>query len=191
MKKVSLTLMVLLVASFVPLNFAFSAGERTAKGRVEVGGDISFTHTSYENFSTTNIGVMPRIGYFMIPKLAIEPRLLVAHSSVSYEDGNDYSLTDFGAMFNVAYHFEGASESGYVPFIFGGLGFVSHSGDVGDADEMTMIMPDIGGGIKVFFTDDALFRAELFYQRVSNAGGWKDNDADDFGLRVGVSIFVK
>ena len=191
MKKVALMIIILLLVSFVPLNFAFSAGERTAKGRVEVGGDISFIHNSYDGGSITQMSIMPRIGYFVIPKLAVEPKLLVSHFSVNPEYGDDYSTTDFGAIFSAAYHFEGASENQYVPFIFGGLGFISHSGDVGDADEMTMIMPDIGGGIKVFFTDDALLRAELFYQHVSNANGVKDADADDFGLRAGVSIFVK
>ncbi len=191
MKRVSFILIILLLVSFVPLNFAFSAGDKTAQGRVEIGGDVSFTHTSYEHFSMTNIGFWPRIGYFVIPGLAIEPKLLVSHSSQSYEGGEDYSWTDLGATFNVVYHFEGGAGGGLVPFIFGGLGFVSHSGDVGEADEMTMILPDVGGGIKFFFTNDAVFRGGLFYQRVSNAGGVKDADADDFGFRAGISIFVK
>lgn len=192
MKRVSLIIMILLVAAFIPMNFAFSAGDKTAKGRVELGGDAYFTHTSYSDtyydFSETSIGVMPRVGYFVIPRLAIEPRLLVAHSSESNHE-YDYSWTDFGVIFNGAYHFENTVS--YVPFVFGGFGFVSHSGDVGDADEMTLIMPDVGGGIKFFFSNDGVLRVELFYQRLSNADGMKDVDANDFGLRAGVSVFVK
>jgi hypothetical protein len=191
MKKVSMIIMILLAVSFVPLNFAFSQGEKTAKGRIELGGSISFTNTSYDGGSIREISLMPRIGYFVIPKLALEPQLLIQNYSVNPEVGEDYSETNFGGIFNAAYHFERKSESKYVPFIFGGFGFISHSGDVGTADEMTMILPDVGGGIKVFVTNDAVIRAELYYMRVSNALGVKDLDASEIGLRAGVSIFVK
>lgn len=192
MKKISLIVMILLAVSFVPLNFAFSQGEKTAKGRIELGGSISFTNTSYKDaYSIREISLMPRIGYFVIPKLALEPQLLIQNYSVNPEVGDDYSETNFGGIFNAAYHFERKSESKYVPFIFGGFGFISHSGDVGAADEMTMILPDVGGGIKVFVTNDAVIRAELYYMRVSNALGVKDLDASEIGLRAGVSIFVK
>ena len=193
MKKLSLMIVILLVAAFVPLNFAFSAGEKTAKGRIELGGTVDFTHTSYENYSSTDISILPGIGYFVIPKLSLEPKLLIQHSSYSYESEflEDYSATHFGAILHAVYHFEGAGGSKYVPFLFGGAGFASHSGDVGEADEMTMILPDIGGGIKIFVTNDAVIRAALYYQRASNAGGVKDADASEFGIRAGVSIFVK
>jgi hypothetical protein len=191
MKKVSMIIMILLAVSFVPLNFAFSQGEKTAKGRIELGGSISFTNTSYDGGSIREISLMPRIGYFVIPKLALEPHLLIQNYSVNPEVGEGYSETNFGGIFNAAYHFERKSESKYVPFIFGGFGFISHSGDVGDADQMTMILPDVGGGIKVFVTDAAVIRAELYYMRLSNASGVKDLDASEIGLRAGVSIFVK
>jgi hypothetical protein len=197
MKKVSMIIMILVAVSFVPLNFAFSAGEKTAKGRIEVGGDFGFDRSSVSydglDITSTTISVMPRIGYFVIPKLAIEPKLMIVNTSESSDPEifENYSATHLGAVLNVAYHFEGKGESKYVPFIFGGFGFVSHSGDVGEADEMTMILPDLGGGIKIFVTNDALIRGELFYTRSSNAGGVKDADGSDFGLRAGVSIFVK
>lgn len=192
MKKVSLVIMILLAISLVPLNFAFSQGEKTAKGRIELGGSISFTNTSYKDAgSIRDLMLMPRVGYFVIPKLAVEPQLLIENYSVNPEVGDSYSWTDFGALFNGAYHFEGKSESKFVPFVFAGFGFVSHSGDVGANDEMTMILPDVGGGIKIFVTNEALIRAEVFYMRESNAGGVKDLDANEIGLRAGVSIFVK
>jgi hypothetical protein len=156
-----------------------------------LGGDFYFTHTSYENYSTTNLVFMPRVGFFVSPGLAIEPRFLIIHQSVDWEYGGDASATDFGMIFNLAYHFEGKSESDYVPFVFGGVGFVTHSGDVGSADELTMVLPEIGGGVKFFFSKYALLRAELYFQNVTNANGYEDNDATEFGLRAGVSIFVK
>ena len=75
--------------------------------------------------------------------------------------------------------------------MIGGLGFLSHSGDVGDNDKMSLLAPHVGGGIKFFFTNTALIRAELFYDHVTNSGGVKDLKADEFGLTAGVSIFVK
>jgi hypothetical protein len=191
MKKVSLLIMILLAASFAPRKPALSAVDKTAKGRIELGGSVSLNYTSYENYSIRVISIMPSLGFFVIPKLALEPRFLLLHESTSHSVLPDYSATDFGAIFNVVYHFEGKGESDIVPFIFGGLGFVTHSGDVGGADQVTMVLPDIGGGFKVFFTNEATMRAELFYQRVFNAHGWKDVDADELGIRAGVSIFVK
>jgi hypothetical protein len=184
-------LLALLLASSVPLGSAFSAGDKTAEGRTELGGDLYFIHSAYEDGSITTLTVSPRVGFFIGPGLALEPRLLLVHQTVSPGGGGDYSATDFGAIFNVAYHFEGASGSNYVPFLFGGIGFVTHGGDVGSADHMTLILPDIGGGFKFFFTDHALFRTEVFFQHVSNASGLEDVDADEFGIRAGVSIFVK
>ncbi|MFH1335629.1 MAG: outer membrane beta-barrel protein [Candidatus Zixiibacteriota bacterium] len=188
MKKVICIMLAVLVLSAFSTAFA---QEKTAKGRIELGGSVVFDRTSYDNGSITDITIMPRMGYFIIPKLALEPTLLMENYSVDPDGGDSYSATDMGALLNVAYHFEGQSGSKFVPFIFGGIGFVSHSGDVGAADEMTMILPDLGGGVKIFFTDNALIRAEAFYQRVSNANGVKDADASEFGLRAGVSIFVK
>jgi hypothetical protein len=194
MKKVSLIIMILLAVSFVPLNFAFSQGEKTAKGRIELGGNVNFTHESYKYKSEsagseTDLTIMPRVGYFVIPKLAVEPTLLIMHSS--WGDGTSYSVTNFGALLNVAYHFEGKSEAKFVPYVIGGAGFLSHSGDVGENNKMSLIAPHVGGGIKFFFTNTALIRVELFYEHVTNEAGEKDYKADEFGLTAGVSIFVK
>jgi hypothetical protein len=194
MKKVSLIIMILLAVSFVPLNFAFSQGEKTAKGRIELGGNVDFIHESYKYKSeslgsVTQLSIMPRVGYFVIPKLAVEPTLLISHTS--WGDGTSYSTTNFGALLDVAYHFEGKSEAKFVPYVIGGAGFLSHSGDVGDNNKMSLIAPHVGGGIKFFFTNTALIRAELFYEHVTNEGGVKDEKGDEFGLTAGVSIFVK
>ena len=191
MKKVFLMLLVLFLASTMPLGSTCFAGDKTDQGRTEFGGDFYFVHSAYEHVSVTNLTISPRFGWFISPGLALEPRFLLVHQTINPEGGNDYSATDFGAIFNVAYHFEGRSESHYVPFLFAGIGFVSHFGDVGPYDEWTMILPDMGAGVKFFFTDHAVFRAELFYQHVSNALGLEDLDADEFGLRAGVSIFIR
>jgi hypothetical protein len=191
MKKALVMFAALLLSSVVPLSFASSAGEKTAEGRTELGGDFHFISSSYEGASITSLALTPRIGLFVSPGVAFEPKLLLVHQTINPDRGGSYSATDFGTILNVAYHFEGRGESDYVPFIFGGVGFVTHSGDVGPNDEWTIILPDIGGGIKVFFTNSALLRAEIFFQNVTNANGVEDSDATEFGLRAGVSVFVK
>jgi hypothetical protein len=192
MKKLCVVMVILTLVVFLPFSLASSAEEMTAKGRIELGGNVAFTHSSYEGGSTTDITVMPRLGYFVIPKLELEPTLLVSNTSYSPDGGDSYSGTEFGLVFNVAYHFESASESKLVPFIFAGLGFASFSGDLYPQDAKTsMIVPDAGGGIKYFITNSALIRGEAFWEHVTNESGMKDNDADHFGIRAGVSIFVK
>lgn len=60
--------------------------EKTGKGTAELGGTVSFTRSSYEEGSTGNLHVVLAIGYFVIPKLALEPKLFVGRSSISPED---------------------------------------------------------------------------------------------------------
>lgn len=79
----SLVPVVLLAMSYLSLSLAFSAEERTAEGRMELGGDFYFTYTSYNAISTTNIVFMPRICYFAVPRLAMEPKFLVVHQNIS------------------------------------------------------------------------------------------------------------
>jgi len=195
MKKVGLIVTVLMLVVLLPLSFAFSAGkkkssggsvEKTAKGRIELGGNIDFDHQSFDGGSASGLTIAPRVGYFIKPKWELEPTVLISHSSFG-----DYSSSSFGLLFDVAYHFEKSSDAKYLPYLIGGLGFISYGGDVGDNDNMSMVLPHLGGGIKYFFTNTALIRTELFFEHVTNAGGAEDASANDFGLTAGVSIFIK
>ena len=195
MKKLGLIITVFVMVILVPLTFAFSAPakktssgsvEKTAKGRIELGGNVDFSHQSYDGGSGSGLTIAPRVGYFIKPKWELEPTVLISHSSMG-----DYSSSSFGLLFNVAYHFEKRSDAKYLPYVIGGLGFISYSGDVGNNDNMSMVLPHLGGGIKYFFTNTALIRTELFFEHVTNAGGAKDANANDIGLTAGVSIFIK
>jgi hypothetical protein len=195
MKKVGLIVIVLLLVGLVPLSLAYSAGkkkssgssvEKTAKGRIELGGNIDFSHQSFDGGSASGLTIAPRVGYFIKPKWELEPTLLVSHSSFG-----DCSSSSFGLLFDVAYHFEKNKDAKYLPYVIGGLGFKTYSGDVGNNDNTSLILPHLGGGIKYFFTNTALIRTELFFEHVTNSGGAKDSDSNDFGLTAGVSIFIK
>jgi hypothetical protein len=191
MMRKSLILLVLLAISFTPLNLTFSAEERAAAGKMEVGGDIYASYHSYKATAITTFTLMPRVGLFVMPGLEVEPKILILFKNISpHGNREDSSKTDIGGMLSLAYHFELKRGSKFIPFVFGGIGFVNHAGDVGEDDEVTLVMPDVGLGLKAFLTNSALIRMELFYQHLSNAYGKKDREVNEGGLRGGVSIFL-
>jgi hypothetical protein len=138
---------------------------------------------------------MPTVGCFVKPKLELEPTLLFEHTSTDPDNAEGASGTAIGGILNVLYHFESANHTDshkLVPFVFAGAGFVFYSGDLYPDDaEPAMVLPNAGGGIKFFITNSAVIRGEAFWEHVTNQGGLEDNDADHFGIRAGVSIFVK
>jgi len=191
MKKLISLLMVFFVLGLFSLSFAQT---KTAKGQVEIGGSATLQMIS-ESFDGDKVGsgtvfaVYPRVGFFVIPKLELEPTLVFESMSWKPEGGKSVTATSFGGIFSVSYNFEGASN--LVPFLFGGVGFLTNS--ITDVEDLktTMILPDIGAGIKYFITEKGVIRAELFYQRQDNASGLEDVTTNNFGLRAGFSIFLK
>jgi len=197
MKKVA----VIMLAIFVVAAFSTAfAQDKTAKGQIELGGRVSFYMTS-EKYDGEKVGsgseftLYPSVGYFIIPKLELEPTLLINSWSWKPEGGETSSRRNFGGLLNVAYHFERATPSDLIPFVFLGVGMVSHSGkNNGETVEdlkTTMILPDAGVGIKYFLTEKGVLRAELFYQRLDKAEGVDKLTDTNIGLRAGISIFLK
>jgi outer membrane protein len=191
MKKLISLLMVLFVLGLFSSSFAQT---KTAKGKIEIGGDASVQMYSQSSDghkikSGTLFQLYPRVGYFVIPKLELEPTLIFESSSSKPEGGKTSTTTHFGGVFSVSYNFEGATN--LVPFLFGGIGFLSNSITDEESLKTTLILPDIGAGIKYFITEKGVIRAELFYRRLSNAEGCKDLKQNNFGLRAGLSIFLK
>jgi len=197
MKKLISLLMVLFVLGLFSSAFAQT---KTAKGQIELGGDVAFGMSTYSVEegeylidNTTDFTLYPRFGYFVIPKLEIEPRLIFSRYSINYksEDFEDWSFTTLGAIFAVAYNFETAGKM--VPFVFGGFGFQTYSSDPKPEKdyETTMILPTVGGGIKAFLTDHGVIRFEAFYERHDKAGGVDKLTSNNFGIRAGVSVFLK
>jgi len=197
MKKVVSLLLVVFV--FALFSSAF-AQEKTAKGQIEIGGRVSFIMSS-EKYDGEKLGsgsefmVYPSVGFFVIPKLELEPTLLIASSSWKPEGGETSSGTDLGGLLNVAYHFERATASNLIPFVFAGVGMISHSakseGETVKDLETTMILPDAGAGIKYFITEKGVIRAELFYQRLDKAYGVDKLVETNIGLRAGITLFIK
>jgi hypothetical protein len=191
MKKLISLLMVIFVLGLFSSAFAQT---KTAKGQIEIGGSATLymTSESYDGHkvgSGTEFALYPRVGFFVIPKLELEPTLIFESSSWEPEGGKRSTETHFGGIFSVSYNFEGATN--LVPFLFGGIGMLTNS--ITDVEDLktTMILPDIGAGIKYFITEKGAIRAELFYQRISNACGYEKYNDNNFGLRAGFSLFLK
>jgi hypothetical protein len=197
MKKVA----VIMLAVFVLAAFSTAfAQEKTAKGQIELGGRVSF-YMSSEKYDGEKVGsgseftVYPSVGFFVIPKLELEPTLLISSSSWKPEGGETSSWSNFGGLINVAYHFERTTPSDLIPFVFLGVGMVSHSaksnGETVKDLKTTMVLPDAGVGIKYFLTEKGVIRAELFYQRLDKAEGMDKLIDTNIGLRAGISLFLK
>jgi hypothetical protein len=204
MKKVA----AILLAVFVLVSFStvFAAeAEKTAKGQIEIGGMLSAYMWSesysgddefYTEYKGTDVMLYPSVGYFVIPKLEIEPKLLVNFSSYKpKKDGKTSSMTNLGGILNVAYHFEGAMDSKVIPFVFAGVGILSNSAkDYGETVKdlkTTLIAPDAGVGIKYFITERGTIRVEGYIQRLDKAEGIDKLVETDFGLRGGITLFLK
>jgi hypothetical protein len=197
MKKVA----VIMLAVFVLAAFTTAfAQERTAKGQIELGGTVAFYMYSdkYDGDkveSGSEINIYPSVGYFIIPKLELEPKLIVYSSSWKYEGGKTNSSSNIGGIFNVAYHFEGAVKGNAIPFVFAGIGMLSNSykddGETRKDVKTTMILPDAGVGIKYFITERGTIRAEVYYQRLDKAYGYDKLVETNIGLRAGISLFLK
>jgi outer membrane protein len=190
MKKV----LIVLIALFLVMSSNLFAQEKTAKGKIELSGSVAFTSSSYSSdgnheATITMFVLSPRIGFFVVDKLEIEPQLLVVSTTLSPEGGSSGTASAFGGIFSLSYNFEG--ESNLVPFIFAGVGFVSNS--VTDETDLktSMILPAAGAGLKAFISEKGVLRAEAFYQRTTNSGGWEKLTDNSFGLGVGLSVFLK
>lgn len=191
MKKV---LVVLVALCFLVLSSNLFAQMKTKKGQIELSGSASFSTSSFSwkgdsEGSITEVAFYPGFGFFVVNKLEIEPKLAFISVSVNPEGGETITLTDFGGILSLSYNFEG--ESNLLPFIFAGIGFQTHSiTDVKDL-KTSMILPEVGAGVKAFFNEKSALRVEAFYSHTTNALGIEDETANSFGLRVGFSVLLK
>lgn len=167
----------------------------TGRGRLEFGGDFSVQPLKFETggaFSedlwVTIISIRPRMGIFVADRLSVEPLLgfiLVSES----QGGESDNYFFFAPQLRLAYHFDTGKPT--VPYVFAGGSIILNSVAGAKEEPVTLMLPDGGVGFKVFAGDKAAFRIEFFYQHQSNAMATKDLDMNGFGIRGGVSLFIK
>ncbi len=178
------------------------------KGTIEAGGSVGFGYTKLSTDGTddeitiTNINIMPRLNFFFSPKISGEGRLMLRYSKSKYSSSStlsaavqedyDVSTTNMGILATVNYHFIG--EGNTVPYLFAGLGIMTNGrGGTAEAadgtEETSMILPAVGGGVKLFAGDHIALRFEGMFEMVSNSGGIKDVDETDISFNGGLSWF--
>ncbi len=143
---------------------------------------------SYQNYSSGNSSgssgaflISPRLGFFVVRGLELEPEALLMVSS-----GSDavYMLNG-----NISYNFISAGKG--VPFLLLGYGiantFPFFNVPFTRTDFMVGVL-NIGGGVKVFIRDDIALRIEYRFQRFSGQGETTSFGAYSFSQKVDTRI---
>ncbi len=169
--------------------------DATGKGLVELGGDLSFSHNSFDSdipgddFTFTEFTFSPRIGFFLTRNLELEPQFLFTSTDLDQEIGNDISENHFGILFNVAYNFD--TQTRVVPFVNFGFGFLTNDFSEFPLDDNTsLIFPNLSVGLKTFLTQKNALRLEIKYTRYDDALGEDVLVNNSFSVGAGFSIFL-
>jgi hypothetical protein len=165
---------------------------------IELDTRFSFDHNSISvddagpfgedvEFSTTSVEVQAGVGYFFTSNWELLGNLLIDHTGF----GGDFdgSLTDFGLLADVLYHFN--TSGSIIPFVGAGLGFVNHGGDVGDdEDDTTLIVPEILAGLRWPFREVVSLNLTGGYRHQDSPLGIDDADGNEFFITFGFSFFL-
>jgi opacity protein-like surface antigen len=161
---------------------------------------ISGGYHSYssDNQSTSSVFlVSPRLGYFVYKGLEVEPEL-----SAMFGSGGDPAYAFNG---NLAYNFHAQGRA--LLFLLAGYGVANGipvSGIIAaPINGLTLGVLNLGGGLKVFFSDDVAVRVEGRYQHFTGsreiAGYWLDAvpvnqtvsyDVRLFSVEFGLTVFL-
>ena len=185
---------ILVVAMFFFMCSTVFAQTKTEKGQIELGGNASLSVNSFSldgnhDETITTFSLLPRVGYFVMNKLEIEPQLIIQSVTISPEGGDSHTQAIYGGILSVSYNFESASN--LIPFVFGGIGFLGNSFTGATDLKTSLILPSVGGGLKIFISEKGVLRTEAFYQRTTNSFGEDKLTDSGFGISFGFSVFLK
>ena len=186
------------MALTVSMSLAASTDQLTAqahavdRGSWLLSGTASVTrHRDVGNdFRTFRVDVSPRIGYFVVPHLAVI--MNVRLRTASSDAGNSFA---WGLGPGIGYYF-GGPESRFRPFASARTLFMWDHRSVSDGQwdrDYTSAAWLVSLGSVVMLASQVGVSAELFYQwdRVTVGGtGGAGNEAERFGLQLGIAAFV-
>ena len=185
--------LVSLCLGFLVLGAGHALAGSMPAGTTELSTALAFNHAgfSFEDEdlgSTTTLALSVGVGQCVTNMLEIQGALMFAHNSVSPEGGDSESASSFGFLGSLIVNF---STSGpMVPYVQGGIGLQTYSGDGYEGAETSSIVPSVGGGLRFLIGDSASINAGLTYQHVNNAGGGEDITANEVLFTVGVSVLL-
>jgi hypothetical protein len=164
----------------------------TDKGAVLVGGTANFSH--FRNLgndaSATSLSLNPRLGYFVVPGLAVTANLQLTFASAEDASTHAYALGP-----GVTYYFRHRRVvlNPYISVRTVYYRETSHLDGFPDrtAEEFNWAG---AGGLSVFVARNVALLGELYYQHFHVTLRSEDqsasNNAEEYGLQFGVSAFV-
>jgi hypothetical protein len=178
----------IVLVTLVP-SLAFAAA--LEKGTVELSTRFSFSHSSFSfdgtsTGTTTNADLSTSLGYSVSRLVEIQGDVLFNHSSVDPERAESTSGGYFGFAGDIILNF--ATDSSVIPYLLGGIGVVTYSGDI-YGSETSMIMPQLQAGIRLMIKSAASVNFGVGFSHMSNALGVEDVSTNALALGVGVSVF--
>lgn len=189
MRHVTVTLFVgiMLALCALPVGAQYSPVHR---GSIALAGTAQFTHSrdigNDADFSTLELA--PRVGYFLLPGLALSANLRYRHDGVATGHA-----TSWGVGPGLTYYVSGLSRHVY-PFVSGRTlftwsRFTGNTGVSSDVRQSTSWL--VSTGALVLLARHVGLTGELFYQhdRVTVAPG-AFNSFETYGLQWGFAIFV-
>jgi hypothetical protein len=162
---------------------------------LELNGFFKFENTSAtydppgnapsEDVGTTVFDLEPGVGYFLNSNWEVLGSLIILHQGYG---GN--SLDNFGLKASGYYHFN--TTGSIIPFAGVGIGLLSNGGDrPDDADNSSIIIPELIVGIRCPFKNIVSFNFTGGYRHITNYFGWDGAGGDQFFLGAGFSMFLR
>lgn len=177
-----------ILVTLIP-SLAFAAA--LEKGTVELATRFAFSHSSFSfdgnsSGTTTDADLTTSLGYSLSRLVEIQGDVLFKHSSVDPEGGESTSGGYFGFAGDIVLNF--ATDSNVIPYLLGGIGVVTYSGDT-YGSETSMILPQLQAGIRLMIKSAASVNFGVGFSHMSNAAGVKDFSGNALAVGVGISIF--
>ncbi len=180
-----------LVASFALLP-SHAVAAALDKGTVEVEGSVSFDHASFSRSgekagTETHFDGTVGAAYSLTRMFQVGGGLLISTSSFSDVAGSSFSNHAFGGSVDVTANFR--APSGLVPFVRVGVGAVGFGGDAYTEATTSLLAPMVRAGVRVMVGDAGSVNLSVAYRHETNADGVDGDDANRFGLAIGLSLF--
>lgn len=180
------------LAALVGLLVAYAPAEAQAfaidRGSLLIDGQASFTSTGQEvngverDDRFTTLSISPGVQYFVTRGLALGGDVLVARSSLGDDGFWTYGIGP------AATYFFGAAERTWYPYLGASLSFIKQSSD--DDDDTSTFGYRGAAGAAFMVARNVGISTELFYNVTNWELGSSEGETDQFGLGVGISVFV-
>jgi hypothetical protein len=162
------------------------------KGSVELEAGLGFDHAGYSSDGEA-VGTLTRFdgsvgaAYSVTRMFQLGGGVLVSTTSYSPEGGESSSDHAFGGFADVTANFR--TPNGLRPFVRVGVGAESFGGDDYETSQTSLLAPMVRTGLRFLVGDAGSVNVSAFYRHETNADGVEGDDANRFGLEIGVSLF--